>query len=147
MIEVVSAVIVERSTRRVLLTQRPRGKDYAWLWECPGGKVDLGESHAEALRRELLEEVGVDAQSIAQRPIWSGEFKTEKLTRPDRAEITLFMYAVRLDGRLAPTPREGQGLGWFTVAEMVGLSLAPGNQRALSAILDLVRGSAPAGPP
>ena len=144
MIEVVSAVILDEVTHRVFLTQRPRGKDFALAWECPGGQVDPGESHAEALRRELFEEIGVIARSVAARPIWSGEFKTENLTRPDRAEITLHMYPVRLDGDVEPSPREGQGSGWFTVAEMMGLSLAPGNQRALSAILDLVRASAQA---
>lgn len=43
----------------VLLAQRPTGKPYAGYWEFPGGKVEAGESIADALKREFLEELGV----------------------------------------------------------------------------------------
>lgn len=42
-----------------LLTSRPEGKVYAGYWEFPGGKLELGESVEEALRRELREEIGI----------------------------------------------------------------------------------------
>jgi 8-oxo-dGTP diphosphatase len=44
---------------RFLLTSRPFGKVYAGYWEFPGGKVEPGESIAQALRRELHEELGI----------------------------------------------------------------------------------------
>ena len=44
---------------RFLLTSRPEGKVYAGYWEFPGGKLEAGESVEEALRRELIEEIGV----------------------------------------------------------------------------------------
>ena len=42
-----------------LLTSRPEGKVYAGYWEFPGGKVEAGESIEAALRRELIEEIGI----------------------------------------------------------------------------------------
>jgi 8-oxo-dGTP diphosphatase len=42
-----------------LLTSRPEGKVYAGYWEFPGGKLEAGESVEDALRRELIEELGI----------------------------------------------------------------------------------------
>ena len=42
-----------------LLTSRPVGKVYAGYWEFPGGKLEAGESVAQALHRELHEELGI----------------------------------------------------------------------------------------
>lgn len=52
---------------RFLLTTRPPGKVYAGYWEFPGGKLEAGETVAEALRRELQEEIGV---TIGDVEVW-----------------------------------------------------------------------------
>jgi 8-oxo-dGTP diphosphatase len=44
---------------QVLLTSRPEGKVYSGYWEFPGGKFELGETAEQALRRELMEELGI----------------------------------------------------------------------------------------
>jgi mutator protein MutT len=58
-VDVVAAVI-ERDGK-VLICQRKGGR-HAYKWEFPGGKVERGETAKEALRRELLEELGIDAR-------------------------------------------------------------------------------------
>ena len=56
-IEVVAAVIRKGST--CLATQRGYG-EFEGLWEFPGGKIEPGETHQVALKREIQEELGID---------------------------------------------------------------------------------------
>ena len=56
-IEVVAAII--RKEGKIFATQRGYGEWKDW-WEFPGGKIELGESHEEALRREIREELSTD---------------------------------------------------------------------------------------
>jgi len=56
----VAVGVLLRSDGAFLLCSRPTGKPYAGFWEFPGGKLEAGESVAQALRRELQEELGID---------------------------------------------------------------------------------------
>lgn len=53
-IEVVAAVIMDG--KKVFATQRGYG-EFKDMWEFPGGKTEPGETHAQALRREIMEEL------------------------------------------------------------------------------------------
>ena len=57
--QVVAAIIVRENT--VLICQRAEGQAMPLKWEFPGGKVERGEDLKDALRRELEEELGIDA--------------------------------------------------------------------------------------
>jgi mutator protein MutT len=132
MIEVVSAVIIQAG--RILLSQRRPEQDYPLLWESPGGKVEGNESHHQALRRELREELGVDpahVARIAEHAIWCGE-----IPRPKRVSVFILLYAVAIEDCAKPVAAEGQGLGWFLPEEMAALRLAPANERARGAVVE-----------
>ena len=51
---------------KVLVCQRRRGDAFELMWEFPGGKLQAGESAAGGLARELLEELGVEAEIGAE---------------------------------------------------------------------------------
>jgi 8-oxo-dGTP diphosphatase len=63
----VAVGILIRPNGDFLMTTRPVGKAYAGHWEFPGGKLEANETVEEALRRELIEEIGV---TIQDAQIW-----------------------------------------------------------------------------
>jgi 8-oxo-dGTP diphosphatase len=66
----VAGIAVENG--RVFIARRKAGGDMGGKWEFPGGKVEEGESDADALQREFLEELGV---AVTVGPLLaSGEF-------------------------------------------------------------------------
>jgi len=62
-VDVAVAVLI-RSDGSALLARRPGSKVYAGYWEFPGGKVEPGEDVADALRREIREELGIEIESV-----------------------------------------------------------------------------------
>ena len=60
----VAVGVLVRPDGAFLLTSRPAGKVYAGYWEFPGGKLEAGETVADALRRELQEEIGVTVGAV-----------------------------------------------------------------------------------
>lgn len=136
MLEVVAALIV--SDGRLLLTQRRADQDYPYCWESPGGKVEGNESHHEALRRELREELGVEMQAVTALSLWRGSFKRgefmERAFGDPAADVFVLLYAAQIVG--VPKPMEGQGIGWFTAEEVLGLKLMPANLAARGITID-----------
>ena len=57
----VVAAVIQRD-RQVLIGQRRASDRHALKWEFPGGKVELHESPRDALKRELREELGIEAE-------------------------------------------------------------------------------------
>jgi 8-oxo-dGTP diphosphatase len=114
-VRVVAAVIYD-SLRRVLVAERPAGKSLAGSWEFPGGKIEDGESGEAALRRELEEELGVQASAL--RPVF--ELKHEY---PER-HVDLSVWVVDAYSGV-PTGLEGQRLRWESPSALRSIALLP----------------------
>lgn len=100
--EVAVGVLI-RPDGSFLLTSRPVGKVYAGYWEFPGGKLETGESVVQALRRELHEELGIDAEQIQ---LW----KSELVDYPHALVRLNFCKVLSWRGELQM--REGQSYAW-----------------------------------
>lgn len=108
----VAVGILLRADGALLLSTRPPGKPYAGYWEFPGGKLEPGETVAQALRRELIEELGV---SIGPVSVW-------KVTEHDypHALVRLHWCKVRAWSGTFEM-REGQSMAW----QQLPLTVAP----------------------
>jgi len=119
-VRVVAALLVEEG--RVLVTQRLAGQAFPLQWEFPGGKVEPGETHADALARELREEVGIEVEGIAEDPFGSIRYRN-----PTGREVEVRFYRVR-SRRGEPKPIEVADVRWATGAELEGIPFIPHNR-------------------
>jgi 8-oxo-dGTP diphosphatase len=124
---VVAAALYD-SDGRVLIAERPAGKHMAGRWEFPGGKVDVGEAEAQALARELREELGIEVTS--SRPFM-------RLTHSyDDRDVELSMWIVeRYSG--APKSLDGQRLKWVQPARLLDEDILEADRAFVEALARL----------
>lgn len=103
----VVAAVIEREGR-FLLTLRPEGTHLGGRWEFPGGKVHVSETHAEALRRELFEELDIVASV--------GELVHRVSHAYPEKTVDLHFYRCGFEGE--PKPMMGQEMRWVSRAEL-----------------------------
>lgn len=101
-VEVAVGVLV-RPDGDFLLTSRPAGKVYEGYWEFPGGKLEVGETVAQALQRELHEELGI---TIGPAALW----KVELVDYPHALVRLSFCKVFSWSGDLQM--REAQSFAW-----------------------------------
>ena len=101
--EVAVGILIRAADDALLLSTRPPGKPYAGFWEFPGGKIEMGETVEQALRRELQEELGI---TLDAAEVW-------RVTEHDypHARVRLHWCKV-LHWRGDFEMREGQAMRW-----------------------------------
>ena len=109
----------------------------AGKWEFPGGKVSGGESLVGCIRREIAEELGLEVLDAVQ--IATVEHADQQ------PAIRLHFLECYVAAGAEPVCREGQQVGWFTLAETAGLDLLPADRVFLdrfSPLLGVASGTA-----
>ncbi|MDB5589728.1 (deoxy)nucleoside triphosphate pyrophosphohydrolase [Enterovirga sp.] len=127
----VVAVALIDSDGRVLLSERPAGKELAGLWEFPGGKIEPGERPEETLIRELREELGLTVQEPCLAPLTfaSHAYDTFHLLMP--------LYVCRRWEGFAQG-LEGQRLAWVRPRDLRSYPMPPADEPLIPPLLDLV---------
>lgn len=125
-IRVVGA-IVERNGA-VFAARRNADRSAGGLWEFPGGKVEPGESPEAALRRELQEELNVEATV--------GQLVDRSLSDIGTARIELSCYAAQFEGDDPTSSSDHDAMQWVPLTELSSLQWAPGDVPLLEALPD-----------
>jgi 8-oxo-dGTP diphosphatase len=102
---------------RVLMQQRPFGKEHGGLWEFPGGKLELGETPEQATAREIAEELALEIDPGALMPVGFGS-----AIQPSGRLIVMMLFLCR-DWRGTPECRDAEAIGWFAPDALGGLQM------------------------
>jgi 8-oxo-dGTP diphosphatase len=125
----VAAGILHDGDGRVLITERLCDGPFDGLWEFPGGKISADESAGEALRRELEEELGIEATDL--RP-----FMELHHEYPDRIVDLEFFLVSAWNGE--PQGLEGQGVRWLAAADLDPGELLPADAPVVAALQQIL---------
>lgn len=111
---------------RVLIAQRPPGKHMAGGWEFPGGKLEPGEDRFEGLRRELIEEIGVEISSAEPLIAYEHRFA-------DRAVFLDLWWVNEYSG--VPQSLDSQALKWVHLHELGEVGLLEADRPMIPALI------------
>jgi 8-oxo-dGTP diphosphatase len=122
-IYVVGAVIVENG--KVLCAQRGPAKSLPFKWEFPGGKIEVGESPQEALRREINEEMRCEIEI--------GEQVEDTVYEYDFGLVHLKTFYCKLTAG-EPILTEHVSIQWLSPNELRSLDWAPADIPAIETL-------------
>lgn len=112
----VVAAVIERDGKYLACRRAPH-KSLAGLWEFPGGKVEPGEKDEDALRREILEELGVE--------IAVGAFLATSFNEAGDLDIELVAYRARLIDTDVKTSSDHDEFLWLAPTKLATVQWAP----------------------
>ncbi|WP_119309856.1 8-oxo-dGTP diphosphatase MutT [Cohaesibacter haloalkalitolerans] len=127
----VVAVALVDEDNRILIAQRPEGKNLAGLWEFPGGKLEAGERPEVALVRELEEELGIKTKEACLAPL------TFASHAYDEFHLLMPLYICRRwEG--VPQSQEGQALKWVRAGALRDFPMPPADLPLIAPLVDLL---------
>lgn len=127
---VVAAALVD-DEGRVLIAQRPQGKQLAGMWEFPGGKVEAGETPELALIRELEEELGIVVKQACLAP-----FVFASHTYDDFHLLMPLFLIRRWEGE--PEAREHTAIKWVRPNAMRDYAMPPADAPLVAYLCDFL---------
>ena len=127
---VVAVALVDKDNR-ILIAQRPEGKNLAGMWEFPGGKLEQGERPEVGLVRELEEELGIQTWESCLAPLTFASHAYEDF------HLLMPLYICRRwEG--TPMSKEGQALKWVRAGALRDYPMPPADLPLIPPLIDLL---------
>ncbi len=124
------AVAVAVVNEDILIARRPDDKHQGGLWEFPGGKVEAGETTADALVRELDEEVALPVTTEHMSPLMEIPFNY-----PDKCVLLEVLWVdVPMNNALLAHGAEGQEVRWVHYSKLADFQFPEANGPILDAV-------------
>ena len=125
--KVIAAAIIKNN--KLLITQRPKDKTLALIWEFPGGKVEKDESNEECIIREIKEELDVT--------INVHQFIGESSHQYDFANITVYLYKASIkEGKIKLL--EHNAMAWISSNEFDKYQFPPLNETLIEEVKEIM---------
>ena len=132
------AVGVLRAGKKILACQRKRDAVYPLKWEFPGGKIEPGETPTGALRRELHEELGIDA--VVGEEFHRQEWVYPRSAHPPGRDGSFRIYYHRIENFAGePVNLAFEQIRWVAVEDLTSLDMLDGNHEAVALLLNDAR--------
>ncbi|MFQ1680675.1 8-oxo-dGTP diphosphatase MutT [Pantoea dispersa] len=122
----VAVGIIRNASRQIFLAQRAASSHMANKWEFPGGKIEQHESAEQALKRELMEETGIEV--MAAKAIGQADHSYDDL------RVTLHFFLVE-GWQGEPWGREGQPQRWVEQRDLVADEFPPANHALIARLV------------
>ncbi|MDP1660182.1 MAG: Nudix family hydrolase [Methylotenera sp.] len=129
--------VIQRENGLVLLAERPLGKPWAGYWEFPGGKIEADEMPERALKRELLEELGITVKSLypwlTRYFDYAAKYNVQgQLEVPAKTVKLHFFIVTEWDGE--PFGLENQAISWQDPENLTVSPMLPANTPIMTAL-------------
>ena len=122
--EVVCAVIIKDD--KIFITKRGSKGECAFKWEFPGGKIENGETHEQALVREIFEELSSKIAVNDYINTVNYEYQTFKLTMHA-------YYCTLLEGSLSIS--EHLDAKWIYSSDLINYDFAPADKPIIEILM------------
>ena len=115
---VVTAAIIKNKEGKYLITQRKPDAHNGLRWEFPGGKLELGETPEDCLKREIKEELGIDIEVKDVFDVSSFVYEKEKDSETIKKHIVLVAYHCEYHGPDDGIKKEGiNNYAWVSIED------------------------------
>lgn len=123
--KIIGVAVIWSQSGQILIDRRPASGLFGGLWEFPGGKLELGESIQDCIKREIQEELGIEIE--VREHLITIDYIYAHL------QVTLIVHHCRhING--IPQPLECDEIRWVTIDELEQYNFPTANEKIIKAL-------------